>query len=245
MTEQRGTHGPADVIITTQGEAAVRVQFTGPDRVARWRAVQQLGGQLRSLGLPSVHGVAATYDSALVEYDPLRLSGPDLVAVLHREASAVSTAPVDETGEGRHFHIPACYEPEHGPDLPFVAEAFGMEVAEVCERHARHPHLVWSYGAPAAAPLMDGLGIDVSIPRRESPRTRVPPGSLALAGRQSIIYTVPAPGGWQIIGRTPVRLVRAEDQVCAYRAGDHISYFPITSREWDRYAGKDLEEFRA
>lgn len=223
----------------------MRVQFTGADRIQRWQAVQQLGRQLQSLALPSLHGVATTYDSALVEFDPLRLSVPDLQAILHREAHAALAIPAETTSEARHFRIPACYEPEHGPDLPFVAETFQLEASEVCHRHATRPHLVWSYGAPAAAPLMDGIGGDVSIPRRESPRIRVPSGSLALAGKQSIIYTVPAPGGWQLIGRTPVRLVRARNQVCAYRAGDYISYFPITSSEWERYTGKDLEDFRA
>lgn len=240
--------GPGDasenaIVISPQGEAALRVQFTDPDRVQRWRAVQQLRTRLRALALPSLQGVAATYDSALVEFDPLGLSGPDLSAILDREAKAALTDPAERTDGSRHFRIPACYELEHGPDLPLVAETFGTGIDDIRQRHAQHPHLVWSYGAPAAAPLMDGLGGDTSVPRRTNPRTRVPQGSLALAGRQSIIYTVPAPGGWQLIGRTPVRLVRARDDVCAYRAGDYISYFPITSREWERYAGRDLEEF--
>lgn len=222
----------------------MRVQFTGADRIERWRAVQQLSSQLQRLGLPSLHGVAATYDSALVEFDPLRLSGPDLQAILNGEAHTALATPAGTSYEGRHFRIPACYEPDHGPDLALVADAFQMDINEVTERHASRPHLVWSYGAPAAAPLMDGLGGDVSIPRRDNPRTRVPPGSLALAGQQSIIYTVPAPGGWQLIGRTPVRLVQARDKVCAYRAGDHISYFPITSKEWGWYTDRDLEDFR-
>lgn len=222
----------------------MRVRFTGVDRVARWRAVQQLSHQLRDLDLPSLHGVAATYDSALVEFDPLRLSAPDMATLLRREARTAAADRTSASQEGRHFRLPACYEPDYGPDLAQVAAAFDVDAREVRERHLSRPHLVWSYGAPAAAPLMDGLGWEVSIPRRSSPRTRVPPGSLALAGEQSIIYTVPAPGGWQIIGRTPARLVRARDEVCAYRAGDLISYFPITSGEWDRYADSDLEDFR-
>lgn len=243
MTEAAPTSTTA--AITDQGEAAMRVQFTATERSEAWRAVQLLGRRLRNLGLPSLHGVAATYDSALVEYDPLGISGPDLRSLLQREAVAATTDPGTATAEGRHFHIPACYSPEHGPDLPFVAEVLGLTADEVCARHANHPHLVWSYGAPAAAPLMDGVGGRVPVPRRGSPRTRVAPGSLALAGQQSIIYTVPAPGGWQIIGRTPVRLLRARDEVCAYRAGDRISYFPIEADAWDQYADADLEDFRA
>lgn len=245
MNEARASWSHEAFSMTDQGEAALRVHFIHPDPLQRWQAVQRLREQLRALSMPSLYGVAATFDSALVEFDPLRLSGPDLRALLHREARTASEVSPTPSTHGQHFRIPASYDPEHAPDLPLVAETLGVDVSTVLERHANQPHMVWSYGAPAASPLMDGLGGQVSVPRRASPRTRVPGGSLALAGHQSIIYSVPAPGGWQLIGRTPVRLVRPRDHVCAYQAGDYISFFPIRASEWERYRGRDLEEFRA
>lgn len=232
--------------ITAQGEAAVRVEFTDGDFETRWTRVHRFADRLGALGLPAVLGVATTYDSALVEFDPLRLSVGDLRVLVEREATQSTSKHDCGQQPPRHFRLPACYEGGHAPDLADVAGLFGIPDDELVERHAHELHRVWAYGAPAAAPLMDGVGGPVLVPRRESPRVRVPRGSLALAGAHSIIYTVPAPGGWQLIGRTPAVLVSTtQDPVCAYRPGDHISYFPITEREWSRYEGCGVEEFIA
>lgn len=242
------------VHISSQGDAALRVRFTADDAEERWHGVRRLVSRLDELRLPAISGVAATYDSALVEFDCLGISPEDLRSLLHyvsTRAAAVNSLPsmpssgVPAGEEPRYFRVPVRYGGDRGPDLALVAELFGESEDDLIARHSADWYLVRCFGAPAASPMMDGLGREVSVPRRSDPRVRVPGGSVALAGVQSLIYSVNAPGGWQLIGHTPVELVSAHsDEVCAYRPGDYVGYFPITDAEWDRYEGSPMEEFR-
>lgn len=233
------------VQITSQGDAAVRVRFTEGDSDERWQGVRRLVAHLEALRLPAISGVAATYDSALVEFDSLSIRTEDLESLLEYVSAQESPPPSAGERAPKHFRVPVRYGGEFGPDLGLVANEFGESEDDLVAMHSSGWYLVRCYGAPAASPMMDGLSATTSIPRRSDPRVRIPGGSVAVAGIQSLIYSVSAPAGWQLIGRTPAGLVSAHGgEVCAYRPGDYMSYFPINDDEWDRYQGLTMEDFR-
>jgi len=236
---------PADTKISEQGDAALRVSFTQGSANERWMRVRQLTVLLEKMQLPAITGIAPTYDSALIEFDDLRIESEVLQALLRYLATDLCP---DATfgGEPRRFHIPVRYGGENGPDLSSVARLFQETSDEVIERHTADSLLIRCLGAPAASPLMDGINNDVAVPRRKDPRVRISAGSIAVAGKQSIIYSVSAPAGWQLLGRTPVVLVSTQDDdaVCAYRPGDFMSFFPISDAEWVTYEGMTMDNFR-
>ena len=232
-----------DTRICPQGDSALRVTFSAGDQTQRWTAVRQLVVALESMDVPALLGVAGTYDSALVEFDSTTVSYENMQGIVDLLLRSPA-APVRSGSEERRFRLPVVYGGEHGPDLPYVASLFGVGEDELIALHSSTWYRIRSFGAPAASPLMDGPGTDHSVPRRQDPRVRVAGGSVALAGVQSIVYSVDAPGGWQLIGRTPVELVTTRlPGVCRYRPGDWFSYVAITPDEWDRHVGRDLEDY--
>ncbi|OEU94832.1 5-oxoprolinase subunit B family protein [Streptomyces oceani] len=233
------------VQITSQGDAAVRVRFTGGGTEERWQDVRRLVSRLEELRLPAISGVAATYDSALVEFDSLSVRLEDLESLLRYALARDTRTAATADREPRRFRVPVRYGGEPGPDLGMVADHFGETEEDLIALHSARWYLVRCFGAPAASPMMDGLRDGVSVPRRGDPRVRVPEGSVAVAGVQSLIYSVPAPAGWRLIGRTPAVLVSTRhDEVCAYRPGDLLSYFPIGDGDWASYEGLTMEDFR-
>jgi len=184
------------LVIRPYGDSAVLAGATGGTAEQRWCGVHGLAAPAARLA--GVSDVVATYDSLLVEFDCGTTTFEDVAAgVRAARPEPLAAAPVT-------FHLPAVYD---GPDLDGVASRLGLPAVEVVRRHATTPWLVRFLGAPAGAPMLDGPAFPVPVNRRPRPRVRVPAGSVAVAGRQSVIYPVPSPGGWQLIGRTPVRVL--------------------------------------
>jgi inhibitor of KinA len=220
--------------IVPYGDSAVLATAVGGSGEQRWQAVHQLADLVpAAAGL----GVVPTYDSLLVEFDCALTTHRDVAARLR--AAGLDGAGPDAAGPGaagpgrtagspRTFHVPVAYGGEHGPDLPAVAAELGLPAEEVVRLHSTTPWVVRFLGAPAGAPMLDGSPFPAHVPRRRRPRTRVPAGSVAVAGRQAVVYPVPSPGGWQLIGRTPLRLIDiGRVPHAAYRPGDVIRFVPI------------------
>jgi allophanate hydrolase subunit 1 len=124
-----------------------------------------------------------------------------------------------------------------------VAARLGLADGEVVALHSGFDLTVRCLGAPAGAPMMDGPPFPGPVPRLPSPRTRVDPGSVAVAGRQAVICPMPSPGGWPLLGRTPVRVLDLHrDPITAYRPGDTFRFLPIAPRQWDEYADMTLAD---
>ena len=128
-----------------------------------------------------------------------------------------------------------CYGGEFGPDLAFVAEHAGLSAAEVVARHAAPAYLVHMIGFAPGFPYLGGLDARLATPRRAQPRPLVPAGAVGIAGPQTGIYSLPTPGGWQLIGRTPLRLFHPDwEQPSRLRAGQHLRFVPIDEAEFAR-----------
>jgi inhibitor of KinA len=176
----------------------------------------------------SVH---PAYDSLLLTFDPAA-AGPDgtaeTIRALIRQKDAVILP------EPRTVEIPVCYEPEMAPDLGDVAGHNGLSVEEVIRIHARSEYLVYFLGFSPGFPYLGDLPKELATPRLKTPRLRVPAGSVAVGGSQTGIYPVDSPGGWRLIGRTPLPLFSPErDRPTLLEMGDRVHFVPITVKEFD------------
>jgi len=180
---------------------------------------------------PAVVEVTPSYHCLMVEYDPVRIRPDqleDLVSGALQEAAAGEPAPP------RTVEIPVLYGGAAGPDLGNVAAHTGLTPEEVIRRHAAGVYRVFCLGFSPGFPYMGGLEPGLHTPRLAEPRTKVPAGSVAIGGGQTGVYPAETPGGWQLIGRTPVRLFDPERAApTLLEPGDDIRFVPIGSASFD------------
>ncbi|MEO6872390.1 MAG: 5-oxoprolinase subunit PxpB [Chthoniobacterales bacterium] len=136
----------------------------------------------------------------------------------------------------RVIEVPVCYEPEYGLDLEIVSQVSRLSPREIALRHAAASYRVRCIGFTPGFPYLGGLPRILATPRRASPRLAVPPGSVAIGGVQTGIYPLASPGGWNIIGRTPLRLFDIErEPAVLLKTGDRVRFVAITSEEFRRW----------
>jgi KipI family sensor histidine kinase inhibitor len=166
-----------------------------------------------------VRQAIAGYASVTVHFDPDQTTYEALTTAIQRLAS--KRPPMAEPG--RLHRIPVSYD---GPDMEAVAAQLNLTPAQIVELHARPIYRVFLVGFVPGWAYLGPLPEELELPRRHVPRTRVPAGSVAIAGRQTGIYPLPSPGGWHLIGRTPVKLFLPDsDPPCLFRAGDRVKFF--------------------
>ena len=167
------------------------------------RRVQQLMQRLQQACLPGVVELAPGYRSLLVVFDPLRIAPGDLKA---RVLEAAARPDHLNDLPAKRITVPVFYGGEYGPDLEAVADGVGLAPEEVIRLHTEPLYRVYMIGFTPGYPYMGELPKALAVPRRSTPRTRVPKGSVGIAQRQTGIYPVESPGGWHIIGWTPLEL---------------------------------------
>jgi len=167
------------------------------------RRVQELMLKLEQARLPGVREFAPGYRSLLVVFDPLTLSASELKARITDVAARPGSVGLPPA---KLLTVPVFYGGEYGPDLEEVAGHLGISTDEVIRLHTETIYRVYMIGFTPGYPYMGELPAALAVPRRSTPRTRVPKGSVGIAQRQTGIYSVESPGGWQIIGWTPIEL---------------------------------------
>jgi inhibitor of KinA len=177
--------------------------------------------------------VVCAYATVAVFHDPARIPSGEAMRLL-------GELPLGAVPQAGLLHrIPCCYE--FGPDLERVAGCTGMSVEEVIARHVGVEYTVYAIGFCPGFPYLGYLDARLSgVPRLPQPRLRVEPGSVALVGRQTGIYPLCRPGGWNIIGRTPLVLVDVEAGFFPIRAGDRVRFERIDAAEFRRLDGERL-----
>jgi len=219
--EVKGLGVNANVTIADCGDSALVAKAVGLDAEAAWRLVHALADALDAVHLTGVHDVVPTYDALLVEFDCTSTDHATVRSVLAHEAARLGPHP-EPTAPPRHFVVPVVYGGEYGPDLPEVAARLGLTEGEVVDLHS---------------------GSDLTVRCLGAPRTKVAPGSVAVAGRQAVICPMPSPGGWPLLGRTPVRVLDLHsDPITAYRPGDTFRFRPIDPQQWNEYADLSLAD---
>jgi KipI family sensor histidine kinase inhibitor len=181
---------------------------------------------------PGVIETMPTFRSLLVSYDPLVLPWEALAARIRALVPDLARA---TPPPGRRVELPCAYGGEHGPDLEEVARRLALRPDEVVRLHAGAEYFVYFIGFTPGLPYMAGMPARLTIPRLDRPRTKTPPGSVGIGGTQCSIYSVESPGGFWLLGRTPLRLYdpAAADPILL-RAGDHVRFRPIDAEEYRR-----------
>ena len=221
-----------DFRIVAAGDSALIVEFEERiDPAVNWRVVT-LAERLLADPIAGVRDIVPTFRSVAVYFDPLRTAHDILQARLEREAAV----PLKEVSRSRDVvRLPVCYGGEFGPDLADVA-AFGrISEPAVVELHTRPTYQVFMLGFAPGLAYLGVVDEQIAAPRRDTPRVRVPRGSVGIAGAQTGVYPAETPGGWQIIGRTPILpfdLSRREPFLM--KAGDAVKFDAIDRAEFDR-----------
>lgn len=215
---------PPDFELVPLGDRAWLARFGSGDRAAAWAS------SVREAGGGWVVDVVASYESVAVFADP-DLIDPEKLPTLLRNIPV----PDREGRAGRVFRVPVCYE---GEDLHEVASRVGLTESEVISLHVSTEYVVQAIGFLPGFPYLGNLPDTLlGLPRRERPRTRVPAGSVAIAGRQSCIYPRESPGGWHLIGRTPQVIADLDSGFLPISVGDRVRFEPIDASTFAELIG--------
>ena len=200
-------------------------------------AVAALNTRVLAANIPGVGETVPAFASLMVTYDPLTTDYDTVAAAVQKLADAPDADGAAESG--KLVTIPVCYGGEFGPDLPFVAQHAGLSEEEVIALHAGRDYRIYMLGFLPGFPYLGGLDERLFTPRLPTPRTAIPAGAVGIGGEQTGIYPIASPGGWQLIGRTPLKLFDPEVGTLPYAAGDRIRFKPITKAEFDALVQKE------
>lgn len=225
--------------IVSHGDRCLVVRFgTGID-IAIGHRCAAAATALRLASLPGVSDIVPTFNTVAVHYLPGHFNTNTSARKLQERIERVLyDADLDggDTG-GRQVELPVCYGGEYGPDLADVAARTGLDEAGVIALHGREPAYVFMLGFAPGAPFMGVHDERFALPRRPTPRTAIPAGSVAVANRQTVIYPNQLPGGWHVIGRTPVTLFDPNrEPATLISPGDTVQFRPISPEEFKNWS---------
>lgn len=192
--------------------------------------VRKLLRLLQREPVAGVRNLHPAYCSLLLKFDAIRMRHEELEAILGRYLERLEEVKLPEP---RLVEIPVCYGGEHGPDLAEVCELHGMTAAQAIELHASPDYLVYFLGFVPGFAYLGELPEGLVTPRLAAPRRRVPAGSVGIAGNQTGVYPFATPGGWRLLGRTPVAMFRADrEELSLLSIGDRVKFVPISREEF-------------
>jgi KipI family sensor histidine kinase inhibitor len=217
------------------GDHALVIEFGDAISLEINAKVIALNEALQKAEIQGVEELVPTYRSLLVRYNPLTTTYEQLVfRIKDIEKTLKKTAPV----ESRKITIPVVYGGEYGPDLTYVAQFHELSEEQVVKLHFEREYRVYMIGFVAGFPYLGEVPDEIATPRLETPRLKVLAGSVGIAEKQTGIYPCDAPGGWRIIGRTPLKLFNPLRQPpTLLKPGDTVKFKPISEKEF-----KTIEE---
>jgi inhibitor of KinA len=222
-------NNPQPQHLSPVGDSALLVNFGDGINLELNRRVHFIAYRFMKLSLPGVIEVVPAYNTLLVHYDPLLVDYP---AVQDWVSSILSCPGEVAPFQPRRVEIPAAYGGVYGPDLEFVAAHNHLTSEEVIRIHANAEYQVYMLGFAPGFAYLGGMDAAIAVPRLEKPRTRVPAGSVGIAGHQTGIYPLETPGGWRIIGRTNLRLFDpCADPPSLLQPGDRVKFIPVEPGE--------------
>ncbi len=224
--------------LLTAGEQGLVVEFGNAIDPAVNARVRSLARFLAAERIDGLIEMVPTYRSLMIFFDPLRVTRDCLIAVIgSAEAFSGDISPVEKGG--RIIPVPVCYGGEFGPDLEFVAAYNGISLEDAVRIHSAASYPVYMLGFLPGFPYLGEVPERIAVPRLDKPRQKVPAGSVGIAGMQTGIYPLDSPGGWRIIGRTPLKLFdSASDRPFLLAPGDTVRFEPIAEKDFGAMQGK-------
>jgi KipI family sensor histidine kinase inhibitor len=217
------------------GDTALVVEFG--TRINRRLSAQvlTLARRLGELRLDGMIEIVPTFRSLMVHYDPLVLSSDALRARIDALIAGMRVA----ESCGRHWSLPVCYDTSLAPDLDEVAARTGLSTDKVIERHSRVTYYVYMLGFLPGMAYLGDVPAELALPRRASPRLKIPAGSLAIANTMTSILPRETPSGWHVIGRSPMALFEVTPTAKALLApGDTVAFRPVSIEEFENLCAK-------
>jgi len=199
--------------------------------------------KIKDQNLPGVLDVVPAYSSLTIHYDVMKIfdkaRGKSVFDIITDQLKKIVEDDAEISfEENRKISIPVCYDDEFGLDLIYLANEKKLSVEEVIQLHTAKTYRVYMIGFLPGFAYMGTVDQRIQMPRKENPRTNVEAGSVGIAGAQTGIYPLQSPGGWQIIGRTPMQLFNKEKtEPVLLQPGDEIEFFSISKHEFRDYKG--------
>lgn len=218
--------------ILIEGDSSVLIVFGDTISTEINQKISSTVRLIREQRIEGVVDMIPTYVSLLINYNPLVITYDALRARLENILRLETKA---EESVKRVFEIPVCYGGKFGPDLPNIAEHAGLSEEEVVKIHSSRDYLIYMLGFLPGFCYLGGLDERIHTPRLSSPRIRIPAGSVGIGGSQTGIYPMDSPGGWQLMGMTPVKTYDPEREVpILVQAGEYIRFVAIDEAEFER-----------
>lgn len=214
------------------GDSALVIEFGNEISVDINKKIRKMMDDIKKENIDGIVELVPTYCSLLINYDVLKIDYNTLVEKLKTFLNNNL-----ETAEGEEVtlvEIPTLYNDEVGPDLSYVAEHNKLSKEEVIKIHTGTDYLVYMLGFMPGFTYLGGMSEKIATPRLESPRLQIYPGSVGIAGKQTGMYPSMSPGGWRIIGRTPLKLYNPDSDTPVYiSSGDYVRYVSISEEEYN------------
>lgn len=182
--------------------------------------------------IESIYEMIPTYRSLMINYNPLKITFNNLINSVKEIESNLK---ISDKGEKKVVKIPVLYGEDFGPDIETVAKHNDLTIEEVIKIHSEEEYLVYMLGFTPGFTYLGGMNKKLETPRLSNPRVKIPEGSVGIAGKQTGVYPIDSPGGWQLIGRTPIKLYDPKrENPILLSAGDYVKFFPITKEEFKK-----------
>jgi inhibitor of KinA len=215
-------------------DQSLLVYFGQEITLAAHQRVRMLLHRLERNPILGVRNLNPAYCSILVTFDALKLNHASLQEILRSHLDRLDAA---EVPEPRELQIPTCYGGEFGPDLNDVAALHGLTTAQVIELHASVTYVVYFLGFVPGFAYLGEVPKALATPRVDIPRRTTPVGSVGIAGRQTGVYPFATPGGWRLIGRTPIEMFRRHSEDMTFLCiGDRVRFIPISPARFADWA---------
>lgn len=235
--------------IRPYGDHAILINFENKIDLGVNKKVVSLNSYLSTAGLSGIRQCISTYCSLTVIYDPLITT----YHKLKQEIEAIGELSVENSiGKTRTLNIPVCYQEDHAPDLRSFADSKSISIDDVISLHCAQTYHVYMLGFLPGFAYMGKLDKSLKAERHPAPRLKVPAGTIGLAGSQTAIYPNESPGGWQLIGRTPIKVFdEKKHNPFLFQVGDKVKFYPIDQDEFkaievdvilDKYGVKELTD---